>query len=412
MCARFLLSLLKFTLFALPLLCWPNLESSFSTPKLALLALSCLLLCVYLLCNRSLFSIDLSTDWPIMLWLVALSISTVFSRNAQLVPLLIALLPAALFYLRLVPGNPLRVLWLASLLQAAIVLMQFASLDPMRLMGWLADSFSSPRMRMYGTLGNPDFVAAWTTALLPVAYYWVLAPARNRSVIILRSLGLLLVFTALATTASRIVWCVLPLQFLFLLLVTGRTTGLPAKFKWFVPAMPLLGLLLIFLLPLHLPVRSLSVTVSGRLHLDRITLANARQVPFTGYGAGNYQSEYDQWQQDQAQDSSNSTFAGHTQHAHNDALEFFVEYGWPGAVAFAALCLWLLWRILRSIFSGASANWWAAAASALSLLVISLVDFPFHRPAEWALFCICAGILASTGTSIQSEPKLERHNND
>jgi hypothetical protein len=150
-------------------------------------------------------------------------------------------------------------------------------------------------MRIYGTMGNPDFVATWTVALLPVAYYWVLTPARNRLFMILRSIGLLLGVAALAATASRIVWLVLPLQFIFILMVSRRTTDQPVKFKWLIPAMPLAGMLFIFLLPMPLPVRSLQVTVEGRLYLDRLTLTNATQVPFAGYGAGYYHSCSGQW---------------------------------------------------------------------------------------------------------------------
>lgn len=403
-----LLWLLQLTLFALPLACWPNLDSSFSTPKLALITLCVLLLCTYLRCRRPLFTIDISTDWPLLFWLLSLSACTVLSRHAQLMPLLVALLPALLFLLRLAPFNPLRILWLASLLQSVVVLLQLASLDPLRLLGWLSDSFSSPRMRLYGTMGNPDFVAAWTAALLPVAYLSLLSPARNRFILLLRCLGLLLAFIALATTASRVVWLVLPLQSLFLLLVSARTTGLPGKLKWFMPAMPLIAMLLIFLLPLHQPVRSLQVTAQGRLYMDQITLANAHLVPFAGYGAGSYQARYAQWQLDQDSDASTSPFAGPTLHAHNDPLEFFVEYGWPGAVAFLAVCLWLAWRMVRALSSAAPAYWWAAAATLLSLLVISLVDFPFHRPAEWALFWAAAGILTFNGNPLTSTNTHER----
>jgi hypothetical protein len=37
-----------------------------------------------------------------------------------------------------------------------------------RALGWQPEIFASPRMRIYGTLGNPDFVAAWLCATLPL----------------------------------------------------------------------------------------------------------------------------------------------------------------------------------------------------------------------------------------------------
>ncbi len=72
-------------------------------------------------------------------------------------------------------------------------------------------------------------------------------------------------------------------------------------------------------------------------------------------------------------------------HAHNDYVEFWVEYGPLGLAAFATLCGWLAWRARRSRLP-------AAVAAALgALLAVALVDFPFHRPAEWALFAILGG---------------------
>ena len=49
------------------------------------------------------------------------------------------------------------------------MLLQYGGLDPLRWLGWQAEIFVNPRMRVYGTLGNPDFVAAWLCATLPLA---------------------------------------------------------------------------------------------------------------------------------------------------------------------------------------------------------------------------------------------------
>jgi O-antigen ligase len=68
------------------------------------------------------------------------------------------------------------------------------------------------------------------------------------------------------------------------------------------------------------------------------------------------------------------------QHAHNDYLEFWIDYGPIGLAAFLALSAWLLSAAWRPEADAAA---WAGAAA---LLAIALVDFPFHRPAEWGLY--------------------------
>jgi O-antigen ligase len=79
-------------------------------------------------------------------------------------------------------------------------------------------------------------------------------------------------------------------------------------------------------------------------------------------------------------------------HAHNDYAEFLVEYGPVGLAAFIVVlggALARTWRLRNT--AGDAAPYIAAAAGLAGLAALAIVDFPLHRPAEWALFWLLLG---------------------
>ena len=77
-------------------------------------------------------------------------------------------------------------------------------------------------------------------------------------------------------------------------------------------------------------------------------------------------------------------------HAHNDYIEMLIELGPVGLGAFLSLCGMLIWGARRSLHDAHSRGAWGGVAA---LAAVALVDFPFHRPAEWALYWMLLGIL-------------------
>jgi putative inorganic carbon (HCO3(-)) transporter len=347
----------------LPLACWPAASRPFSEPKLWTIAVIDVLIGVqYLRRSGNAFALP---SWPWLAFIAMVSLSAVTAPFLSPAAFLLFVLPLPLIIGGV--GAP-RALCVGSGLESAIVVLQLFGHDPFQWLGWQPEPFGSSRMRMYGTLGNPDFVAAWLSATLPLC---ALMPRRS---VRLALAGLQL--AAIFCTGSRVLLVAMPAALLAFALVSRRFE------KWWLLAVPLMCAVAWFS-----PARSLGATVNGRLHLAAVTAAHVAEVPVTGYGPGAFEMKFAAWQQAWMHDHPlDRRFQGPVDHAHNDYLEFWVEYGPLGLGAFLAVCGSLFWRLSRRRQPG------EVAAALGALLAIALVDFPFHRPAEWALFTILAGV--------------------
>lgn len=370
-------------IFLLPLACWPGLERPFSTPKLWLLGgLDAALATQYLLQRPKSAAALSSADWTWLAWLAVLSLSALWAPYASLDALLLMLLPLPLFLALdrglLWPDRVMHAVLWGSAAVAAVASLQYLGLDPLRMTGWAPEAFTSPRMRVYGTLGNPAFVAAWTCATLPLA---IAMAWRQRG---WWALVALQVF-AIAATGSRVFLLALPAAAAVAFL-RGRGS------KWLLAGVPLAAALLWLS-----PARPLPETVEGRLYLARVAASHWRDVPVLGFGPGAFRPQFAVWQVEwlKGHGPSASRFAGDVDHAHNDYLEIFVEYGPAGLAVFLCMCGWLM-----------AAAWRApgpAACGVAALLAIAFVDFPFHRPAEWALLWLLLGSMSPRISRIQKE---------
>jgi putative inorganic carbon (hco3(-)) transporter len=363
--------------FLLPLVCWPNLEHPFSTPKLWLLAALAALSAVAAPRAKT-----QAHAWPLLIWLGVLGATAVLAPHASLAPLLLAALPLPLAWAAwkgAIPPERLRrtLLW-ASAVESAVACLQFAGADPLRLAGWQPEAFASPRMRVYGSLGNPDFVAAWLCATLPLFWFADSAP-RNRA---LKWAALALQLAALAATGSRAALLAIPATLAVGFAVQRRFE------KWaFAALAAALALTVIS------PGRPLETAARGRLYLARVALAHWSETPASGFGPGSFEGQFAIWQTEWLRQpgavARAGRFAGPVDHAHNDYVEFYVEYGPVGVCGFVAAAAWLLaaaWkRRSRAALCGGAA----------ALLAAACVDFPFHRPAEWALLWL---LLAAAGS--------------
>ena len=365
--------------FFLPLLFWPGIAHPFSSPKLWLLGALDVAAAVLWWSRRWKGESPANVPWQWLLWPATLALSALIAPFASLPALLLAALPLPLCWIaqqdsELAPRLR-QALVAGSVAESVLVLLQYSGLDPLSLSGWHGEALSGARMRVYGTLGNPDFVAAWLCATLPLH-----RPKTRGS-----WLAVALQLAAIAATGSRVFLLAFPASVLVMAWRRGRLS------KWWLAGLPVAAVLLWLS-----PARPLEVTVQGRLYLARVTVSQPVEVPLLGFGPGSFALPFARWQADWLEQHGRKAaggFAGEVDHAHNDYLELWVEYGPVGALVFLGLAGWWMARNRRMAGGDAHAGIWAGLAA---LLAVALVDFPLHRPAEWGLYWLMLGMLGST----------------
>ena len=125
----------------------------------------------------------------------------------------------------------------------------------------------------------------------------------------------------------------------------------------------------------------------------RYVVAQFRERPFTGFGAGTFETTFQKY--------PGPEIGKDFDHAHNDYLQFVTEFGLIGALPLALFALLSLHRALRAMWNQQSRYrsgvGFGAAMAILALLIHSVADFNLQIPANAATFIvICAvGILAS-----------------
>ena len=371
--AQLLRRLFQAGVFLLPLICWPGLDHPFSTPKIWLVGALDAVAVSRCLLERGTFA------WQWLVWPAAIALSASLAPYASLPALVLAVLPLPLAWAASqdasISDTLQPALLAGSLVESGLVVMQFCALDPFRAFGWHPEAFASPRMRMYGTLGNPDFVAAWLCATLPL---WAGGVGKDRRAV---WAGIALQLAAIIATGSRVFLLTLPVAVTVLLVRGGRLK------KWWLGALVAAAALVWFS-----PARPLGATIQGRLYLDRVTASHLLAVPPAGFGAGSFPIEFARWQVEWLRrhpgEATALQLAGPVDHAHDDLLEFWVDYGPLGLCAFLGLSAFLMSRFRRTHAPNPGA--WSSTAS---LLAVALVDFPLHRPAEWSLYWLFLALL-------------------
>lgn len=392
--------------FLLPLVCWPGPDRPFSAPKLLLLLCVDLVLAIVWLCGGRGSARQPRAHWWALGWAAAVSISAISGATASLDVLLLTLAPLPIFFAiggGLVPSTKLaRAIWLASACEALLALLQYYALDPLRWLGWQPEQFPSARMRIYGTLGNPDFVAAWLCAALPFCWREIAQSAPRTRSRALRWAAATITLAAIMATGSRVFALILPLQAGLLALRSKRMRFVSLL------ALPMAATVLYLA-----PARQFAAVLEGRLYFARI--AAGTPLVLAGSGPGSFEAGFaasqSAWLKAHPRHPS-ARFAGTVDHAHNDYLEFLVEYGPVGLAVFLgfAVCGAIeAWRGRNLRIGTVDAT---ASAGAATLLAIAAVDFPFHRPAEWTLFWVFAGILAQRGTTHKENERCQSQSDE
>jgi O-antigen ligase len=262
-------------------------------------------------------------------------------------------------------------------------------------------------MHVYGTLGNPNFVAALAAITIPLAGGLVADPSASHKRRLVMALALVVLAAALVVSGSRAG-------------ALGLGCGVVAfaaflhhrRSRWIMACAVCAAIVAVVASGARGPVE----TVRGRLYIWQIAWAHAWEQPFAGVGPGAFELYYAAWDEGARASRNTNTrtarFAGPQQFAHNDYLQALVERGVAG-LASTSLVLatpLLLWRRSRRGGAETRARLAGAAGAVAACAAVACVDFPLERPAEAAALWMAIAMawpVTTAGGSIMAGPSPE-----
>jgi O-antigen ligase len=384
------------------------LDQPFSTPKLAFLIVVVTIGAgMALLAGLGAWpSLPRTFQWWLVAWLAAVGASALLGDFASVAALLLPLAAVAWFLLLMMVRPEAEGLAMALVLSGVVIaclaLLQSVGWDPFAQAGWVPTPSYGGRMRVYATLGNPNFVSAFLVGVIPLAACVGKIPKTRR----LFSIALAVQAVAVFVTGSRGA----ALAFLAAL-AWMAALGRLGRSRSFILAALLVGVSLLA----WSPARRLATTLKGRYYIWQAVVPHLAEHPALGFGPGGFAPKYAQWEAERwgrhRASPGEFEFAGFENHAHNDYLETLVDNGSAGLVCFVGILVCFLIFVLRQQRTVQEGNFAGASAGVVSLAAVALVDFPFRRPAELFLFWTLLAIvfLAASGSApatIQEEPSL------
>ncbi|HYH94528.1 O-antigen ligase family protein [Hyalangium sp.] len=298
------------------------------------------------------------------------------------------------------PPEPVRVLRAmagAGTGLAGVAVLQALGWDPFGWMGWRGDH-PGERMHIYGTLGNPDFVAAYLGASLCVTVGEAVCAARllTRRAWIAAVVLQLCAIAAVRSWGSLLALGAAALSLLWTRRLPARAELGGPKGRWW--GIALGAALVAAVLLVSVWGRSPGTALAGRLYLWSVAAPHVLDAPVLGHGPGSFETLWPSWEAEywaRGASAEQERFAAPQDHAHNDFLEWLLELGLVGAVP----RLLLLLAALRAGRQAADARGRAALAALVALAARALVDFPLQRPAELCLFAVLTALVVSPRAS-------------
>lgn len=385
----------------LPLVVWPGLGQPFSAPKLWVIAGAALATSALTLVGGH--RVPARFGWLVGAWVATFIVSGTLGElpafSDTLLGVTAPVLALALMRTGVTGARLIASLWSGATAVAVVAVLQWAGWDPFALLGWYAPvDGASVRMRVYSTLGNPNFVGALMALSVPLGAASVMRETtRTRYAVGLVSLVCLL--AALVATGSR-----------------GAVLGLAAGtltwaiLRWSGRALVGVGVVLVIgtLAVALSPARPLQTTLAGRVYLWQVVAPHASARPLVGQGPGAVALRFVDWQHE-ADDRgvSDKRFRGVTDHVHNDYLEALVERGLPGLLALLAplVSTWaLVWRRPHPAAPVTA----ACAAAVMAGAACAFVDFPLARPVELVWWWTAVAVVhVECGPAARSGPLRE-----
>lgn len=125
---------------------------------------------------------------------------------------------------------------------------------------------------------------------------------------------------------------------------------------------------------------------------------------FIGHGAGSFEAVFQRF--------PDATIPAHFDHAHNDYLQFIVEFGLIGTLPLAIFLVLALWYALKALWRRESAYCsgvgFGAAMGIISMSVHSFTDFNLQIPANAASFVVLCAIAVLANNHTKRQRKRQR----
>ena len=360
---------------------WPWAASPFSGPKWLVAGAGAALLLAPVLR-------DLRPPGPVAIAaiasLAASALSWVVSSGAApgwmlAGPLLVAAASLA------APPLPWRALIASGGLAAGVVIFQALGLDPLARFGPEADG---QRLALYGTLGNPDFVASVLGVTAPLTLVATSQARRGWLALGVASAGAQVVALALLRSFASVLAlaAAISVVVLFPRAGTGR--------RWLV--LTLGACLVIAAVPLAS--RPGGTVLRGRWYLVSTAAPHVADAPWLGQGPGAVVLHWPGWELERWRGRCGADpacvaahpearFVGVQEHLHDDWLERLLEAGVLGLVALLALFGTAFVAAVRS----GTLEGLGVACGLASLAARATVDFPLQRPADLVLLGLLCG---------------------
>jgi hypothetical protein len=258
--------------------------------------------------------------------------------------------------------------------------------------GMLYWSIRAAGGRLFGPFVNANHFAALLELVIPTAALLVVRNAEQR---LLYAGVLMILLGAVVVCASRMGIVLAAIETAVVLGLAAGSTRRPGRILSGRLRLAASALAVALLLGL-LITRS---SVAGRFQDEqpyqvrwtvvRATWSLFLTRPWTGFGAGTFSQVYP---------SANPIDTGvFWSHAHNDPVQFAMEWGVIGPAAL----LWIVWLLFRRRWS--EVQWLRAVLPVITVLGHSWVDFPLQIPAVTAAWLLVLAMLPAT-TDPRSAP--------
>jgi O-antigen ligase len=255
--------------------------------------------------------------------------------------------------------------------------------------------------RVFGTFGNPNYLAAFMIALFPFA---LLAWKRALLARIGRFLFwpcILLVSLALFLTGSRSAWIAILSAFLFLGVLemwknkNGKTLAVTGMVILLVFAGVVARNALVSIAPsfnrLQLDTKT-STSFSSRLILWRVGLQMAVERPLTGFGHDRLENNIEPYLPETLQ--SNRVF--YVDRTHNELIDIFAMHGIVTLIGYVGLLLTIWLKSIKAFLQDRSPNAPFLAAALVGLTSLTLFHaVNFSTISSWVLLAVLLGYVSS-----------------